>query len=351
VAPLLAVASELAKEHPAIELLFVGTRQGPERKMVEGAGLPFQSMPAAKFRRYFSLANFTDAFVFLYSFWAARRILKQFKPDMVFGAGGYVAVPLSWVAWMMGIKVGLHQQDAGIGLANRMIAPVTDVITATFKHTAKQFYSGSGLEDKQLRPPAEWVGNPIRLEFFTPASPDARQRLGLAGELPVLLITGGATGAAQINEVVAECAQELAKSHQVIHVTGLGKIVPMPPLENYRQVEFLTKDMPDAMKLADIVITRAGISTISELSALGKVSVVVPMPGSHQEDNAALLKDHSAAVVLGPDEFTAEELPRIINSLKFNVARQKLLAENISGIMPHDAASRIAQIIASHAGK
>jgi UDP-N-acetylglucosamine--N-acetylmuramyl-(pentapeptide) pyrophosphoryl-undecaprenol N-acetylglucosamine transferase len=97
--------------------------------------------------------------------------------------------------------------------------------------------------------------------------------------------------------------------------------------------------------LADIVIARAGLSTISELSVLGKIAVIVPMPNSHQEENGAVLKKKSAAVVLDKREFNAEDLPRIITSLKFNVERQKLLKRNISAIMPHDAAVRIARIV------
>lgn len=347
-APLLAVAAELKKLDPGIEFLFVGTKNGPEKQMVESVGMRFTSILAAKFRRYFSLANFTDIFVFIGSFFAARRILKEFQPALVFGAGGYVAVPVSWMAWLMGIKIALHQQDAHVGLANRMIVPVSDLATTALERTAKEFLSGSGLFKSPLKPAAEWTGNPIRAEFFTPASLNARAKFGLNDSLPILLIVGGATGANQINEVVAEALPELVKSHQIIHITGSGKNIISSKHQNYHAYEFLSEEMPDAMKIADMVISRAGLSTIAELSALGKISIVVPMPNSHQEFNAAVLKERRAAVVLNDEEFNATDLPRIINSVKFNPSRQKLISSNISAIMPHDAASRIAKLLLNY---
>ncbi|MBX4188277.1 MAG: UDP-N-acetylglucosamine--N-acetylmuramyl-(pentapeptide) pyrophosphoryl-undecaprenol N-acetylglucosamine transferase [Candidatus Doudnabacteria bacterium] len=345
VAPLLAVASELKKIDSSIEFLFVGTKQGPERQLVENVGIRFISIPAAKFRRYFSLSNFTDIFVFIYSLWRARKIIEEFKPNLVFGAGGYVALPISWMGWLAKSKVVLHQQDARIGLANRLISPVADLITTAFEKTSKDFSSGSGLGKKPLKPSAQWVGNPVRQEFFTPLNPDAKKKFSLDDFLPVLLVTGGGTGSTQINDVVSESLPELVNTHQVIHVTGAGKNNSTFKHRNYHPYEFLTADFPDAMKLADVVIARAGLSTISELSVLGKISVIVPMHESHQEDNADILRDRAAAVVLDKSEFSAQDLPRIVKSLKFNVGRQKLLSENIRNLMPHNAAERIAQLI------
>jgi UDP-N-acetylglucosamine--N-acetylmuramyl-(pentapeptide) pyrophosphoryl-undecaprenol N-acetylglucosamine transferase len=343
--PLLAVVDELRKIDPHVEFLFVGTSKGPERKMVEDAGIKFQGIPAAKFRRYFSFANFTDLFVFLYSLFAARKIIKQYKPRLVFSAGGFVAVPVSWMANWQKIPVAIHQQDAGIGLANRLIAPFASLITAAFEATAKEFSSGSGFSKKQLKPAAVWVGNPYRKVFLGPASPNSKQKFGLNDSLPILLIVGGSTGSTQINEVCIAAMPELVKAHQVIHITGPGKNIYSFKHPNYHPFEFLSKDMPDAMKIADIVISRAGLSNISELSVLGKIAIIVPMPGTHQEENADLLKKKPAAVVLDSLEFNPQDLPRIVVSVKFNVGRQKLLVENIKKIMPHDAAERIAKLI------
>lgn len=334
VVPLLAVAAELKKSDPDVEFLFVGTTSGPEQKLVQAAGIKFTSLKAAKLRRYFSLKNFSDIFVFFKSLFTAKRIISEFSPQVIFSAAGFVSLPLSWVGKIMGVKIVIHQQDALISLTNMLSAPVADSITAAFEDTAKEMKRG-----------AVWVGNPVRSEFFSPASPDAKKKFNLHDELPVLLITGGGTGADQINTVVAECLPELVKAHQVIHLTGAGKTASDLQHRDYHPYEFLSNEMVDALKIADIVIARAGLSTLAELSALGKISVIVPMPDSHQEHNAKILKSKNAAVVLYKNEFNAEDLPRIINSVKFNAARQKTLSENMKNIMPHDAAKKIAEII------
>ncbi len=346
--PLLAVAAELKTLDPGVELLFVGTFTGPEKGMVESAGIKFVPIPAAKFRRYFSLSNVTDIFVFIKSLFAARKIIKEFKPTMVFGAGGYVAVPVSWMAKIAGVRAGLHQQDAHVGLANRMIWPFADLITTALEETYKQFSKANGLMTGGFNT-AEWTGNPVRPEFFTPASPNAKAKFALNDSLPVMVVFGGATGASQINQVVTESLPELVKSHQVVHITGPGRGLPSFRHANYHPYEYLSGDFPDCMKIADLVICRAGLSTLAELSVLGKVAIVVPMPGTHQEENASVLKQRRAAVVLNSQEFVPAELPRIVNAVKFNPARQKALSEAIKSLMPHDAAQHIAKLIISHA--
>ncbi len=348
--PLLAVAKEIRKIEPAASFVFVGTNSAQDKELAQSAGFDFVPIPAAKFRRYLAISNITDIFVFIYSLIKARQILKQHQPDLIFSAGGFVAVPLVWVARRMKIKVAIHQQDAEIGLANKLCTPFADLITTAFERTSKDFFSGSGIERKNLKPAAVWIGNPVREEFFTPISPNAKQKFGLDDSLPILLIFGGATGALQLNEVVGMCLPELVKTHQVIHLTGKGKNLSTYKNRNYHPFEFIAGDMADALKVADIVICRAGLSTIAELSALSKVAIVVPMPDSHQEQNAAILKERAAAVVLNKSEFDPESLPRIVTSLKFNVARQQLLKANIKALMPHDAAKKIAELIL-HVGK
>jgi UDP-N-acetylglucosamine--N-acetylmuramyl-(pentapeptide) pyrophosphoryl-undecaprenol N-acetylglucosamine transferase len=349
VAPLLAVAQELKKIKPETEFLFVGSSNGPEREMVEGAGFIFIGMAGAKFRRYFSLKNFLDIFVFFGSLFKARSIISEFKPDVIFSVGGFISVPIAWVARFKKVKVLIHQQDARPGLANRLVSPQAAVITTAFEETAKLFHSNLGLFRNEKIKRVEWVGNPVRREFFE-KDLSHKDFFQLHGDLPVLLIFGGASGAKQINEVVAKALPDLVKSHQVVHVTGRmdkdekdKKAGFKDP--NYHQYEFLGKEMPTIMKMSDIILCRAGLSSIAELSVLGKISIIVPMPDSHQEENAEILKRRSAAVILTKEEFTPETLSRVVTSLKFNIARRKLLSDNISKLMPKDAAKKLASII------
>jgi UDP-N-acetylglucosamine--N-acetylmuramyl-(pentapeptide) pyrophosphoryl-undecaprenol N-acetylglucosamine transferase len=340
--PLLAVAEELKKLQPDTEFLFVGTRLGPEQKLVDEAGIKFIAISAGKLRRYFSIHNLFDFFRILSGYRQAKKIILEFKPDLIFSVGSFVSVPVAYAARKLKVKILIHQQDARVGLANKMVAPFADYITTAFEQTAKEFYTGSGFERQQtIR--TEWVGNPVRSEFLDPKVRN-KEFFHLSADLPVLLIFGGATGAAHINEVALRALPELVKAHQVIHITGHGKKIEFED-PSYHQYEFLTNEMSDAMKLADIVVCRAGLSTIAELSALGKVSIIVPMPDTHQDDNAEILKNANAAVVLDKYEFTPSLLVRVIVSLKFNVKRCELLSTNIQKIMPHDSAMQIAKII------
>lgn len=353
VTPVLAVAQEIKKLKPQTEFLFVGTKRGPERLLVsdfsaslsrgEAGGIPFRAMAAAKWRRYFSLRNFLDLFMFFYSLLTAWRIIRRFRPDGVFCAGGFVAVPLCWVSKLMGVKIFMHQQDVRIGLANKLIAPAADQITTAFAYTAKNFYAGSGLNRKWTSR-AEWVGNPYRSELMSAVV--NQKELGLHGQLPVLLILGGATGAERINRLIAECLPELLKSHQVIHQAGRGKRLDVRH-PDYHQFEIITPfaKYVSALKAADIVIARAGLSTITELSILGKAAIIIPMNGTHQEDNAILLEYAQAAVVADEHRLDASGLIRLVNNLNFNPLLHQSLRDHMAALMPRDAATKIAKLI------
>lgn len=335
--PLLAVAFELKKLKPDTEFLFVGTENGPEKQLVEQSEIKFVSIPSGKLRRYFSFKNLTDLIRIMRGYFAARKIITQFKPDLIFSAGSFVGVPVAWAARWAGVKVLIHQQDARIGLANKLVASFADYITTSFEKITSE-----------LPPKTEWVGNPVRPGIFEPTV--SKDFFHLTSELPILLIFGGATGATQINDVLHDALPELVKAHQVIHITGRGKSIEFSD-PNYHQYEFLGQEYFTAINIADIVVARAGLSTIAELSALGKIAVIVPMPDSHQEDNAAILKQTNSAVVLDKDEFNAETLARVIVSLKFNVKRLELLSGNMRKLMPHDSATRIAKIIIDRYGQ
>src|SRR3989344_6550623 len=139
VAPLLAVAAQIKKESPDIRMVFVGTKNGPEKEMVQGTGVEFVPMSAAKLRRYLSFRNVIDIFVFFLSFRQAYRIINKYQPDLIFSVGGFVAVPICWVGRSKRIKVIIHQQDVRIGLANKLIAPFATRITTAFEMSAKAF--------------------------------------------------------------------------------------------------------------------------------------------------------------------------------------------------------------------
>jgi UDP-N-acetylglucosamine--N-acetylmuramyl-(pentapeptide) pyrophosphoryl-undecaprenol N-acetylglucosamine transferase len=348
VSPLIAVAKEIKKLAPKTEFLFVGTKQGPERQMVEAEELKFVSISAARLRRFFTLKNLLVPFVLIAGFIQARKIIKNFQPQIIFSAGSFVAVPICWAARSKKIRIIIHQQDARIGLANKLISPFASQITTAFEQTSKQFYSGSGLNPKKLTQRAVWVGNPTRMDLLV-KNDSAKKFFNLHDKLPILLILGGATGAAQINKIISEILPDLVLAQQVVHQTGKGKNEINFKHPNYHPVELMNFEIyASILQMAHLVIGRAGLSTISELSALHKPAIIIPMPGTHQEENAEILLLTHSAVVLRGTEASPENLAKVINSLKFNQKRIDMLCRNIGNLMPKEADKKLAQIILSN---
>jgi len=336
--PLLAVAEELKEKYLDLRLVFVGTANGPEKKLVEDIGLDFFSIPSAKWRRYFSLRNIIDIFVFPFAVTRAFLLLNKLKAKVVVSAGGFVAVPVIWAAKLLGVKVLVHQQDIFPGLANRLSLPFADRITYTFPEAAKDFPKGT------------LTGNPVRKSILTGDRVRGVSSFGLHPEKPVILVFGGGTGALQLNKIAEEAVPSLLdKGFQVLHITGTNVTSSGEYLdkisEGYVRRAFLGREMADAYAVADIVVCRAGLGTISELSNLQKVVIIVPMPNSHQEKNAEVLKEKSAAVVIEQKYLTAQKLSDEISNLIINKEQQNNFKKNISEIMPHDATSTIASLV------
>jgi UDP-N-acetylglucosamine--N-acetylmuramyl-(pentapeptide) pyrophosphoryl-undecaprenol N-acetylglucosamine transferase len=346
VRPLLAVAAEISAMRPEAEFMLVGTRKGPERAMAEHAGIPFASIPAGKFRRYFSLANFMAPLLVLAGFVKSFLLLKKHRFQVVLGAGGFVQVPLVAAAWFLGIPVVIHQQDVVPGLANRLSQFFASKITVTFEESAYHFHQSLGI---LLKKPAEdkivWTGNPFTEHWAGKTREQGIKAFSLKNNFPTLFVFGGGTGSKFINELIKASLPELTRYVQVIHSTGHGKNL-YKPQENYVPREFIT-NMDEAYAAADIVIARAGMSTITELAHLEKAAIVIPLPNSprNQEPNAWMLYKKKAALVADETQLTPELLVKVIRKLLFDHETQKKLQKNISEIMPGNAAAKIATIV------
>lgn len=343
VVPLLAVAEQIKKNHPKAEFLLIGTQSGPERLMADKAGMAFMAIPAGKWRRYFSLANFITPVEVLRGFFRSRAILKDFRPDCILGAGSFVQVPVIWAAKTLSIPVVIHQQDLAVSLANRLCEFAASQITVSFEDSLVSFSSGLGLFYKKNKEKVVLTGNPFRAALKGASRDMAQKNFNLHPRLPTLLVMGGGTGAAFINKLIEKSLPELAKTVQIIHSTGVSR-GKAEQSENYRPYEFIT-DMASAYAAADIVLSRAGLSTITELSNLGKVSIIIPMPDSHQEINAFFLFQERAALVIDQNTLTPLVLINLIRKLLFDHKLQLELKENISKIMPKNSTEKIADIV------
>jgi UDP-N-acetylglucosamine--N-acetylmuramyl-(pentapeptide) pyrophosphoryl-undecaprenol N-acetylglucosamine transferase len=341
VTPLLAVTEELKKRTTDAEFLWIGTKGGPEKKVIESAGIKFASVPAGKLRRYFSGWNFLTPFLIISGFFKTFWLILKFKPQMILSAGGFVAVPVIWAGWILRVPSLVHQEDLRPGLANKLTARFAKIITVTFSESLKYF------------PKAVVVGNPVRQEIFSGDKERAVEIFNLEKDLPTIFILGGGTGAMSLNKIVVAAVRELVKFCQVIHMTGkrIDEVL-QEEIENikreaarYHTVEFLGKELPDVFSVADLVISRAGMATLTELAVLGKSTVLIPIPKSHQEENAYYFKKQNAVVFWNEGDLTAENFSAAIQELLGNKVELENLSRNIKEIMPNDAAKKIADEI------
>lgn len=334
VSPLLAVIERARQQKRPWTFTFVGTRSGPERQLLEPFDVSYRPITGAKLRRYFSWHNGLLPFTLARAIGESIRILKKVKPDVVLAAGSFVAVPVAWAARMLHIPMVIYQMDVRPGLANRLIARVATHIVVAFRHHIYTFN-----RDKTTA-----IGMIARPSVLRARRAESLETLGLSTDRPVVLIVGGGTGAKALNHKVAAVAQQLTKRAQIIHITGAGKELPVTA-PHYHQYAFLGELMPAALAAADVVVTRGGLATISELTALGKPSLIIPMPESHQEENAEFLRRHNAAAVLSQQGLTPQQLAKAIERLVTDFKLQKLFHENIKKLYEPDGLDHLLTII------
>jgi UDP-N-acetylglucosamine--N-acetylmuramyl-(pentapeptide) pyrophosphoryl-undecaprenol N-acetylglucosamine transferase len=324
VTPLLSIFRELKSEYL---FLFVGTYDGIERKIIEKENLKYMPILSGKWRRYFSFRNIIDIFRVFLAFWQSLLLLKREKPSLIISAGGFVAVPLSWAARFLSIPVIVHQQDVVPGLANKLMAKVAKVVTVTFP-SALDFYG----------PRARWIGNlGPDMEKNNFDGKEILEKYGLeSSDKPLVLILGGGTGSFFINNLVNESKEKLIDMARIVHVSGKNERdgdVDLS-LNDYFKADFIDpSDFLILMSLADIVVSRCGLATLTELSFLRKTAILIPMPNSHQEKNALEFRKEEAARVfhqkdLSPDIFI-EEVKSLLES---NEDRERL-SKNISRVI------------------
>lgn len=327
VTPLLAIVPELQRK--GFEVLFVGTPKGPERVVVEQQGIEFIPLSAPRLRRFFSISNLWAPFHLLWAMVRAAKIVAGTQPKVIVSAGSFVSVPLVWVGYAIGVKVYIHQQDVQPGLANRLMKRCAHMITVSFEDSLKDFPKSERIT---------WIGNPVR--DLVPTT----HTFQLDKSVPTVLIFGGGTGAQAINTVVSV---ELCDFANVIHITGTGKTAKAIDHPRYHRYELLLEEMKEALHASSVVVGRAGLSTISELAALGKSSIIIPIPRTHQEKNAELLERRQAAVVLKQAGLSPQQFTQAIRSLLQDTQKQAQLRTNISALCVPDARRKMIEVILS----
>ena len=327
--PGLAVAEEARAA--GWQVVWMGARGGMEERLVPRHGIPAAWIRARAARGKGVMQKLLLPANLLFSFWESARHLRSIKPDVVLGLGGYVAFPGGMMASLLGRPLALHEQNAVAGLANRVLAGVSDKVMVAFPGALRS---------------AEWTGNPVRKDIAAIAPPEQRFQ-GRAGPLR-LLIVGGSLGAQALNEAVPQALALLNERPVVVHQSGEKHLQALK--EHYEKagvqgelVAFID-DMARRYAEADLVICRAGAVTIAELSAAGMASILVPFPHAvddHQTANARFLADRGAAMLIPQSRLNPQSLADLIRSLD----RTKLLAmaKKARALGKPDAARVVAQ--------
>ncbi len=251
------------------EVRYIGSHDGIEKKLITEAGIPYDSVDTGKLRRYKDLKNLTDPFRVIRGVFQAKKLLKEWKPDIIFSKGGFVAVPVVWAASQLHIPVVSHESDMTPGLANRLTLKNATKICCNFPETVKNLPEGK----------AVLTGSPIREKLLQGSKEEGLKRTGFSGELPVLMIIGGSLGSVAINNAVRKNIDALLKQFDIVHICGKGNLdTALEGRDGYRQYEYLTDGLRDLYALSDIVISRAGANVICELLALHKPNILIPLP-------------------------------------------------------------------------
>ena len=340
--PALSIANEVRRRHPEAKILFVGAEGRMEMEKVPAAGYNIIGLPVSGFDRKHLLRNFKVVARLFKSMGMARKILKDFKPDIAIGVGGYASGPMLKEAQKQGIPTLLQEQNSYAGVTNKLLAAKADCICVAYDGMERFF-------------PAEKIvltGNPVRRNLLEcgATSEQARQAMGMDPNKKTILIIGGSLGARTINNAIIDGLEKIGNVHDVQVIWQTGKIydqqcreaLEASGVKNVAQMAFIS-NMDMAYRAADLVVSRAGASSISELQLLGKPAILVPSPNvaeDHQTKNALALSTRGAAIMV-TDADAGQQLVDTMLDTVADSEKTASLSNNVLQMALRDAAERI----------
>ena len=347
--PALGTAGYIKEKHPSAEIAFVGTADKMEATLVPQAGYELKTIEVSGFRRSFSLEaikyNIGSVIKIIRSSSRIKKIIKEFKPDLVIGYGGYVSGPVLRMAAKMGIPTAIHEQNAYPGVANKAVAGKVDRVMLAVGDAAKLM---------KPKNPCVVTGLPVRGDILKGDRDFARAELGIPDNKTLILSMGGSLGAKPVNDAVLGLILNKYKDNDCVflHATGKNGAWFAEKLEaegvktannpSVRVTEYI--DVPKCLPAADLVICRSGASTLSELQALGKPSILIPSPyvtENHQYHNAMALVNNSAALILEEKDLTPDKLTEMVNGLIADKSKLEEIGANAKKMALIDATQRI----------
>ena len=343
--PGLAIANKIKQEEPESEIIFIGTTRGLENDLVPRAGYGLKTIEAYGLSKQISIANFKKMWATLMATGKAKKIIKEFKPDIIVGAGGYICGPVVWAANKEKIPVILHESNAFPGKAVKMLAPKAETVLISFEEARSRIPNARNIV---------CTGTPVKIvkkEYSQEEKKKILTSIGINGNKPIVLVFGGSQGAQKINEaIIGILENKMNKDYQIIWATGpkqfeiiqeelASKNIDINNIENAKILPYIY-NMEEIMNVSNIIVARSGAMTITEISNLGKPSILIPLPNvsqDHQLYNAKVLENAGAAKIILNNELNKnnleDEIERIIkNPQLMHEMEEKAFSKSVTDV-------------------
>lgn len=324
------------------DIHYIGSYDGIERKLIEEAGIPYDGISSGKLRRYFDLKNISDPFRVIKGYGQALRLLKRYKPDVVFSKGGFVAVPVVLAAKHFRIPTIIHESDMTPGLANKICIPSAKKVCCNFPETLPYLP-----EDK-----AVLTGSPIRAELLLGDRLSGLTYAHLSAQTPVILVIGGSLGSVVVNTAVRKLLPRLLPQFQVVHICGKGNLdESLISTSGYVQYEYVDAPLKHLLAAADLVISRAGANSICEILALRKPNILIPLSAAASRGdqilNAGSFEKQGFSAVLEEESLSDDTFYQtIINTYEKRASYSRSMEKSELG----NAVETILHLIEAYAG-
>ncbi|MEQ7246353.1 undecaprenyldiphospho-muramoylpentapeptide beta-N-acetylglucosaminyltransferase [Enterococcus avium] len=343
--PALAFIRYVQKIQPDSEFLYVGTHRGLENKIVPETGISFKTIKIQGFKRKLSLDNIKTVQLFVESIKRSKEILREFKPDVVIGTGGYVSGSVVYAAARMKIPTIVHEQNSVPGITNKFLSRFADRVGISFPDAAQYFP-----ENKTVL-----VGNPRAQEVVTSGKSEVLEQYGLLPDIPTVLIFGGSQGALKINQAVIQALPKFSqKEYQVLYASGdryyneIAEKFDIEKTNHNLSLQPYIKNMTDVMANVDLLIGRAGATSIAELTALGLPAILIPSPyvtNDHQTKNAQSLVNAGAVKMITDADLTGEKLVEAVDEIMGDPEKKAMMAKASRQEGIPDAAERLWSLV------
>lgn len=337
--PALAIMNKIKEENKDAKFLYIGTHNRMEAELIPNMGIDYKSLEIIGFNRKKLLSNFKTLNLYLKALKKAKKILEEFKPDIVIGCGGYVTAPVIYSAFKLGIPTFIHEQNSVVGLSNKFLTRYASKIGVSFKETLNLFP-----KDKVVL-----TGNPCG-DNAKKVKKAKKSEFGLHENKKLIVIVMGSLGSRSVNDKIVSYLDDFDSKYEVLFVTGKAyyeKVKDLKVKDNIKIVPYIN-EIIRILKVCDVLVTRAGASTISEVEALKLPSIFIPspyVPNNHQYKNAKYLVDDGAGILIEEENLTKERLFREIDELLNNKEKYNDIVNNLNKIKIDNSLDKIYEII------